>query len=126
MIPEDVAQFILNHIDSIAQLEALLLLRREPDGRWSASTLAQRIYADEKETVDAVEGLCAAGLAIALGGNPTLYRYEPISPGLRHLVDLTANVYAKHLVPITNLIHSKPKTRVQEFADAFKIRKDEK
>jgi hypothetical protein len=126
MIPDDVAQFIHEKIDSIAQLEALLLLRREPNGTWSASTLAQRLYTSEKETIDTVERLCAGGLTVASGSNPTVYRYEPVSQELRDVVDRTAHVYSKHLVPITNLIHSKPKTRVQEFADAFKIRKDDK
>lgn len=126
MIPDDVAQFIQEKIDSIAQLEALLLLRGDPNATWSSSTLAQRLYTSEKETVDALERLCAGGLTVAVGSNPALYRYEPISPELRDLVDRTADVYSKHLVPVTNLIHSKPKTRVQEFADAFKIRKDDK
>jgi hypothetical protein len=27
-------------------------------------------------------------------------------------------------VPITKLIHDKPRLRIQEFADAFKLRKD--
>jgi hypothetical protein len=125
MIPDDVSQFILDHIDSIAQLEALLLLRRDPTEKWSAATLAQRLYTSEKQTLDALERLCAAGLAVA-AGESVLYSYQPNTAELRNLVDRTAEVYSKHLVPITNLIHSKPKTRVQEFADAFKIRKDER
>lgn len=125
MIPDDVAHFILEKIDSIAQLEALLLLRGDPDGTWSSSILSQRLYTSEKETVDALERLCASGLTVASGSNPILYRYEPTSAELRGLVDRTADVYSKHLVPVTNLIHSKPKTRVQEFADAFKIRKED-
>jgi hypothetical protein len=31
------------------------------------------------------------------------------------MVDALAVIYAKHLVPITNLIHSKPKNRVQDW-----------
>jgi hypothetical protein len=126
MIPDDVARFILEKIDTIAQLEALLLLRGDPNRTWSSSILSQRLYTSEKETVDALERLCAAGLTVPLRSNPILYRYEPISPELRALVDRTAEAYSKHLVPVTNLIHSKPKTRVQEFADAFRIRKEDK
>jgi len=40
------------------------------------------------------------------------------------MLERTAEAYAKHLVPVTNLIHSKPKPRIQEFADAFRFRKD--
>jgi hypothetical protein len=126
MIPEDVAQFIVEQIDSIAQIEALLLLRNEPQTHWNASLLAHRLYTTEKQTVEALERLRAAGLVVVSGSEQAYYRYEPASQELRHLVDRTAAVYATQLVPVTNLIHSKPKTRVQEFADAFRIRKEEK
>jgi hypothetical protein len=125
MIPKEVAQFVLGNIDSIAQLEALLLLRREPQ-QWTAAALAQRLYISETQTLEALEGLRAAGLIAALPAEPPIYRYAPASNELREIVDRTAAVYATQLVPVTNLIHSKPKTRVQEFADAFRIRKDEK
>jgi hypothetical protein len=124
MIPDDVTQFILDKIDSIAQLEALLLLRRDAEEKWSAAKLAQRLYTSETQTIEALERLCAAGLAVAAEGESVVYRYQPVSAELGELVDRMAHVYSKHLVPVTNLIHSKSKTRVQEFADAFRIRKD--
>jgi hypothetical protein len=125
MIPDDVAQFILDKIDSIAQLEALLLLRRDPEEGWSAAKLAKRLYTSETQTIEALERLCGAGLAVAAEGESVIYNYQPVSTELGELVDRTAHAYSKHLVPITNLIHSKTKTRVQEFADAFRIRKDD-
>jgi hypothetical protein len=34
-------------------------------------------------------------------------------------------LYSRQLVPVTHLIHSKPRpARVQEFAEAFRLRKD--
>ena len=39
------------------------------------------------------------------------------------LVARLSEVYRRHLIPITNLIHSKPR-RIREFAEAFKLRKD--
>jgi hypothetical protein len=41
------------------------------------------------------------------------------------MVDRLAELYSKYLIPVTHLIHSKPQTRVREFADAFKLRKEE-
>ena len=32
-------------------------------------------------------------------------------------------IYSQYLIPVTNLIHSKPQTKVQKFADAFKLRR---
>lgn len=124
-IPGDVEEFIRKRIDSVAQLEALLLIRSDPDAEWSVVVLAGRLYTSEKQAVESVERLHNDGLLIRKAGSPPLYQYQPNSAELREMVDRVAEAYATHLVPITNLIHSKPTTRVQEFADAFRWRKDE-
>ena len=124
LIPADLQQFILKSIDSIAQLEALLLLAGRPDERWGVPAIAARLYVREPEVQGILERLAAEGL-VAAEGDPVGYRYAPASPELAALVKRVADAYRKHLVPVTNLIHAKPRTRVQEFADAFKLRKDE-
>ena len=39
------------------------------------------------------------------------------------MVDQVANLYRQYLIPLTTLIHAKPRPRVHEFADAFQWRK---
>ncbi|HWO43668.1 MAG TPA: hypothetical protein VNO43_17910 [Candidatus Eisenbacteria bacterium] len=124
IIPEEVARFILHHIDSVAQMEAILLLRSNPVKEWSVEELAKRLYISEEQTEGVVSSLCARGIFVAILTGPPRYRYEPASKELDEMIERVAEVYSKHLVPVTNLIHSKPATRVQEFADAFKLRKD--
>lgn len=124
-IPDDLAQFILNKIDSVARLEALLLLRSNPEQEWSIKGLAERLYISERETAEIVRSLCAQRIFLALPTEPARFRYQPGSRTLQLLVDRLAEVYSTHLVPVTNLIHSKPADRIQEFAEAFKLRKDE-
>jgi hypothetical protein len=124
-ISGDVEEFIRKRIDSVAQLEALLLVRSDPEAEWSVGMLAKRLYTSEVQAIESVEALYSDGLLIRRAGPPVLYQYQPGSNELRELVNRVAEAYAKHLVPITNLIHSKPKTRVQEFADAFRWRKEE-
>jgi hypothetical protein len=123
-IPDDVKQFILKNIDSVAQLEALLLLRANPQQAWDVQAVAKRLYITEQEASPLLASLCDQGL-VGCGGEPNQYTYQPASADLTRLVDQLAEVYAKHLVPVTHLIHSKPRTRMQEFADAFRLRKDE-
>ena len=124
-IPDDVAQFIAARIDSIAQLETLLLLRNNPEKQWSVRDLAARLYVDEEQTARLLTDMCKQSLVIVVPRESPLYQYQPSSIQLRQMVDRVAEIYSKHLVPVTNLIHSKPKTRVQEFANAFKFRKNE-
>jgi hypothetical protein len=50
-IPADLRYFILQHIDSVTQLEALLLLRGSPDEVWNLSTAAKRLYTTEQEVL---------------------------------------------------------------------------
>jgi hypothetical protein len=120
LIPEDLRDFILRHIDSIAQLEALLLLRRNPREAWTAEMAARRLYVSDSEAANALEHLCANGLLSCAGD---LYRFEGQTDEQRQMVERLAESYARHLIPVTNLIHTKPR-RLREFSDAFKIRKD--
>ena len=123
-IPEDVARFVIEKIDSVAQLEALLLLRGNEEKEWSVEALAARLYVSEEQTTHLLLGLNAQGFVAVENAEPPVYRYHPVSAELDQKLGRVAEFYAKHLVPITNLIHSKPKPRVQEFAEAFRFRKD--
>lgn len=118
-IPADIWDFIQRHIDSVAQLEALLLLRSNPDAMWDIAATAKRLYASEQEIAGALERLCTDGLLSCKDG---IYRYE-CAPEVRDKVDRLASAYSQQLIPVTNIIHTKPR-RIREFADAFRFRKD--
>lgn len=122
-IPEPIRRFILACISSVPYLEAMLLLRAEPDRLWDSRQVAARIYAEEGVIQKILTDLAENGVLVA-SATP-LYRYEPISAELRRTIDQLADVYAKNLVEVTDLIHSNTGNKVQQFADAFKWRKDE-
>jgi hypothetical protein len=56
-IPEDIKEFIVGRIHSIAQLEGLLLLRRDPQVKWEAEALAGRLYISQQETTEVLSHL---------------------------------------------------------------------
>jgi hypothetical protein len=119
-IPADVQDFIVRHIDSVTQLEALLLLRANPGDTWDLPTTAKRLYTSEQEVAAALGLLCDEGLLSVTDG---VYRYDCATPLQRGLVDRLSDIYARQLIPVTNMIHAKPR-RIRQFADAFKFRKD--
>jgi hypothetical protein len=121
IIPGDVKDFILRYIDSIAQLEGLLLLRADPSVRWPAALLGERLYIGENEAEELLGKLHQAGF-LERQDEPRLYWYAPkMDDGiLAHAAD----AYARYLVPITNLVHEKSKTKIQKFSDAFWLRKE--
>lgn len=124
VIPQDVQQFILQNIDSIAQLEGLLLLRNDSSVEWNAAVLSHRLYISEAETSQLLAQLEARDILSSSGGKRPAYRYAPKSPDLDEMIGRLAELYARYLVPVTNIVHSKPKSRIQEFSDAFWLRKD--
>jgi hypothetical protein len=125
LIPDEVARFVSAYIDSVAEIEALFLLRNAAPQSWNVTNLARRLYIDERQTGEILRRLTAKGLLSENGDAEATYSYAPVSLELRETIDRLASVYASRLVPVTNLIHAKPKSRVQEFADAFRVRKED-
>jgi len=62
LIPEDVAQFIIEKIDSVAQLKALLLLRDNPQQQWDIAAVAKRLYIDDEQADKVLARLREASL----------------------------------------------------------------
>jgi hypothetical protein len=126
VVPLEVQQFVLDRIGSIAQLEALVMMRNAPDTWWPSSSMAERLYVGERVCRTELDALRAQGLVLAkqedIGWQ---FRYSPSTGELRELVDRLVYYYSKHLVVISNLIHSKPRTRLHEFAEAFSLKKKE-
>lgn len=118
-LPADLRRFILTSVPSVPYLEAVLLMRAEPQA-WTAPHLAQRLYVGERTAGELLAQLREGGVAEEADGG---VRYAP-APGLRELLDQVAHAYAADLVTVTGLIHSRIDRRAQQFADAFRFRKE--
>ena len=77
-IPHDRAmdRFILDFIDSVPQLEALLLLWGSRPRAWTHAQLGKRLYLDEPATSELLEGLAQRGLIAEVPKRSRQYRYE--------------------------------------------------
>jgi hypothetical protein len=105
-VPDDIRDFILKHIASVAQIEALLLIWSRPEERWRLRQIAARIYTSETETAKALGGLCAEGLLVCVDGIFNLNRSAENVEMIRKLQE----VYARYLIPVTDVIHSKSRS----------------
>jgi hypothetical protein len=118
-VPGDIRDFILKHIASVAQIEALLLIWSNPEKRWSVSHIAARIYAKEPETAKALEGLCAHGLLVREDDAFALNTSEENVEMIGRLKE----AYARHLIPVTDVIHGKSRGP-RPTAEARSLRRD--
>lgn len=125
-IPDDVRRFILTSVPSVPYLEAILLLRTEPDAAWEVRRVAGRLYVGEKQAAELLAALTEAGIAAhEAQEEAALFRFSPVTVELRELLDVLAQTYSVNLVGVTDLIHSRIDKRAQQFADAFRLRKKE-
>jgi hypothetical protein len=124
-IPEDLRRFVLTSVPSVPFLEALLLLRADPSQQWESAMLAGRLYTRERVAAELLADLCTAGFARRCDPPAEhCVSYSPASEALGELIDRLADLYAKQLVDVTHLIHSTLERKAQQFADAFRLRKD--
>lgn len=118
-IPEAVRRLILERIDSIPELEAVLLLREYREREWTAAEAGERLYVSRTVAAHILTKLEERGF---FSCTSQAYRYAP-SADVESAVDELATVYSNHLVSVTHLVHAKPSASVREFADAFRFRK---
>jgi len=71
-----------------------------------------------------LQSLTSAGIAQPHPETPEAFTYSPAAPELAAMLDAVAKAYAANLVKVTDLIHSRVDRRAQQFADAFRWRKD--
>ena len=120
-IPPAIRRFVLTSIASVPHLEALLLLRAASPESWPTAKVAERLYIGEAAAHALLHELCDAGMLAAQAG---LFSYRPANEALGQTIDQLAELYARNLVAITHLIHSRIDRQAQQFADAFRWRKD--
>src|SRR4029078_177902 len=123
-IPARVLQFLAERIDTVPQLEALLLLWERPQRQWWEEDLAGRIYVKRQVAAAILQSLQRQQLVVAESAATVRYRYNPQWDPSGELMPEGDATYRRHLVPIATFIHSRASTAVREFARAFDLKKD--
>jgi DNA-binding MarR family transcriptional regulator len=123
--PAEIEQFIGQHIESLAQLETLLSLRREPGRSWSCADLSRQLYVTNDVCTGIISELERRGFVHRDAANPDLVRYRSAGPETDQLIDQLASLYQQRRVAVITQIYSKPVKKVQTFADAFRFRREQ-
>lgn len=122
--PADLSQYITERISSVAQLEALLLLRSDPEKTWTAPEVEASLRTTPEMAAEQLAILQSEGIVIQPDSNVAEFRYSPTDK-LRDLIDRLAAIYEERRVTVITMIYSKPVDKVRTFADAFRLRKED-
>lgn len=117
-----VDRFLLDQIDSVPHLEALLLLWRNAPRACTAAQIAEQLYIAPAHGAAIAEDLHHRGL---IARNPdSAFFYDTASEPRNQLLAALHTTYRTDLIRISGIIHSKASPGVRAFADAFRFRKD--
>ncbi len=120
-IPDHVLSFIGDCIDSIEQLEVLLLLKNNAAKEWTAEEVSRALSTQADSAASRLAAFHSQGI-VAMKAMPgkTCYQYHASS-----LLDATiralGEAYSEYPVSVISLIYSKPTDKIRTFADPFKF-----
>lgn len=125
-LPDEVTRFIAKHIHGFTQLELLLFLYNNPTEQVTPAMAGRELRMGDEQTAALLHDLRSRGLLVATESEGKYtYRYEPKTPELSRQVAALAQSYPKYRHLIIQLIFSKPAESVTNFAEAFRLRKDD-
>lgn len=117
---QQVDRFVIEEIDSVPHLEALLLLWNSRPKRWLPEEMGKALYLTTEYTQSVLQELVNRKLACSEAGR---YAYEP-DPERDKVIEALDRVYRREIIRISNMIHSKASPAVRAFARAFRLKKD--
>ncbi len=122
---EEIYRFILNQIDSVPQMEALLLVWESRPKKWAESEIAERLYIGIDAVRNIMQELVRRRLLAAdTQQSAKQYFYESKPEDLDSLIEAVAATYRRDLVRVSTFIHTKASSAVRDFAKAFKFTKE--
>ncbi len=126
-LSNDVKEFITEHVQSVPQLEVLLLLSQNSDKIWSPDAVGRELNLNPVLAKTQLDSLLSHRLLVLAGGpDSDLYRYNHASADHHNTVKQLAIAYATQHIAVLTLILAKPVDKVRRFTETFRmIRGDE-
>jgi predicted ArsR family transcriptional regulator len=120
-LPAELRAFLHSCIESIDQVELLMMLRGSDRFR-TAREVASEFRMSGQHARRDLETLSARGLLEVRVGEETSYRYRPKTEQLAHYGDLLAQHYITSRQAVLGFVATESRLSVKRFADAFKLR----
>lgn len=121
---DEFCRFIQSTIPSVEAAELLIHLAGRPDGALSPGAavagLPKGVPLTEAQAAGLLESFAARGLVSRAGSE---FRYAPATSELRGHAEMLAQAYNQRPVTLIRIIYALRDSRVQSFAEAFRLRK---
>jgi len=120
---QNVDQFIVEQIDTVPHLEALLLGWSRRPKVWSVEDMAAALYIPNALAGRILQDLVQKGLLEEVAESSKQYRYHSETEQDNLIAELDAT-YRRELIRVSRMIHSKAPFSIRDFARAFRFTKE--
>lgn len=114
----DVRRFLTTHVDSVEQLEVLLLARSDPARWWTLDDVSTALRTAPASAGTRLRDLAGRRILETEGAR---FRYRPPDAALAALIDRVAAAYRDRRVTVITCIYARPPDAVRELARAFRV-----
>ncbi len=115
-----VDDFVMEEIESVPHLEALLLVWNNRPREWSVTDMAKALFLTDEQAEAILRDLGQRHLVVAESERYSAHEGHPKAEIIARL----DSIYRREIVRISTMIHSKPSASVRAFARAFRLKKD--
>ena len=123
-ITPEIERFIHDNINSIEQMEILLLLFSPPKKEWSAIQVSQKLYRQPESAAVRLEELRDRGILSVREEGQLLYRYIPNSHQDAVIRGLD-RAYQIRKDAVIDLVFNRSSDTLRAFSNAFRIRRED-
>ena len=124
-VPQPVLDFVADHIRSLEEFQLLIALIQSPDRWWDADAAARELGIARQDARRGLDALAARNLLDIRITGDLRYQFRPGTEELRAAARATAEAYWANPLAVVQLIAQTGKRGIRDFADAFRIRRDD-
>lgn len=117
-------RFIRDEIDSVPQLEALLLFWRRFPVEWTCADLARELYVSAETAQNILRHLETRRLILKTCSAESRYALQVESEHKRNLFISLEHIYRYELIRVSKMIHANASPGLRDFARSFRFKKD--
>jgi hypothetical protein len=124
-LPPLVLTFLAEHVANLAQFQLLLRLIQGDDRWWDAASAAREVGIAPQEAQAALDHLAKHNLLDIRITGDVRYQFRPGTDGLREAARACVEEFRRRPVQILEAVSGMPRRSIKDFADAFRIRRDD-
>ncbi|HEX3704946.1 MAG TPA: hypothetical protein VHU82_16575 [Vicinamibacterales bacterium] len=124
-IPRPVRRFLARCVDTVEQLEIILLLQRHPERSWNALEVGEALGLDHRAVARDLEQLGTRDLLDVRLGADVRYRFSPGAPEAAAAAQRAAEAYRVSRGAVLAFVTAGRYRSLQDFSDAFRLTEDD-